>query len=228
MNFNYSYKAFLITSLLVGGLVLLMFGLQIAKKAEIEEKIFPIEYSIKDILEEEEKEELASSKPPKIETHKAYNEAEKFIKELESERSQPIESTQDKLDAMKNAMESTKISEIKVNELKKPSITNKSIPKNEISSNNSKSTNSYRLINRKAMHFPNPVYTCDGFGKVTISIEVDATGRVIKATNNKTFSTTTNLCLIETAIQYAKKTRFTTASKQAKQLGTISYIFPGQ
>jgi len=225
MNFNYSYKAFLISSLIIGGLVLLMFGLQIAKKP-IKEATIPIEYTVEDILEKTE-EELATSKPQKIETHKAYNEAEKFIKEIEQERSQPLESTQDKLDAMKEAMESTKVSDIKVKELKKTLKPKKTIQKEATSSNNSKSTNSYRLVNRKALYFPNPVYTCNGFGKVIINITVDATGRVIKASNNKTFSTTTNLCLIETAIEYAKKTRFTTASNQEKQLGTITYIFPG-
>ncbi|MGV6829717.1 MAG: hypothetical protein ACWA45_10010 [Flavobacteriales bacterium] len=223
MNFNYSYKAFLISSLLIGSLVLLLFGLKLAKKP-IEEETIPIEYTVEEVVKEPKK-DLAKAKLQKIETHKVYNQNEKFIKELETERSQPLESTQDKLDAMKEAIEKTKTSKNIV--YPKTPVLKKTFKKEENQSNNPKSTNSYRLINRKALYFPNPVYTCDGFGKVTISITVDASGRVIKAAHNKTFSNTTNLCLIETAINYAKKTRFTTSANQEKQKGTITYIFPG-
>ena len=94
--------------------------------------------------------------------------------------------------------------------------------------NNSKSTNSYRLINRKVIVFPNPVYTCDSFGKVVLHIEVNANGYVLMTSVNKNASTTTNLCLIEIAIDYAKKARFTKDKNKPSQMGSITYIFPGQ
>ena len=93
---------------------------------------------------------------------------------------------------------------------------------------NRNSTNSYRLVDRTALFFPNPVYTCDGFGKVVISIEVSATGKVTKANYNKRNSTTTNQCLIDKALEYAYLSRFNTAPSKPEQLGTITYNFPGQ
>jgi hypothetical protein len=63
---------------------------------------------------------------------------------------------------------------------------------------------------------------------VIINIEVSATGKVIKCDYNATGSTTTNQCLIDNAISYAKKARFTTNANLPKQLGNITYNFPGQ
>ena len=83
MNFNYSYRAFLISSLLVGNLVLLLVSVKLNKKELAVEKEIPIEY---EELLPIEKEELALAQEMeriKIETNKAYNEAEEFIKELE-------------------------------------------------------------------------------------------------------------------------------------------------
>ena len=51
MNFNYSYKAFLISCLLVGNLVLLLVSVKLKKKETIPEKEIPIEYV--DLLPEE-------------------------------------------------------------------------------------------------------------------------------------------------------------------------------
>ncbi|MDH3609921.1 MAG: hypothetical protein OEQ24_11870, partial [Gammaproteobacteria bacterium] len=89
-------------------------------------------------------------------------------------------------------------------------------------------TVSYRLVNRSVLELPNPVYTCDGYGKVVINIEVKETGKVFKANYNSVYSTTSNGCLIDKAIDYAKRARFTTLPNKPKQLGTITYNFPGQ
>jgi hypothetical protein len=72
------------------------------------------------------------------------------------------------------------------------------------------------------------VYTCEGFGKVVLNIEVNDLGKVVRASVNKSASTTTNLCLIDSATEYAEQTRFTTKAGLPKQEGTITYIFPGQ
>jgi len=234
MNFNYSYKAFLIASLLVGNLILLMYSVKLSKAEEMQEEEYELEIAVEDIFTEEELATL-TSKNVKVETHKAFNQAEKFISEQESERSELSESTQDKLEEMNAAIEgmSTNNSTSKSSKKPVPSIkeTKKisSYKKSESEeSNNPNSTNSYRLVNRSAIHFPNPVYICDGFGKVVLRIEVNHLGKVIQATLNKNSSTTTNECLIESAINYAKKARFTSAANKPLQMGSITYIFPGQ
>lgn len=234
MNFDYSYKAFLIASLLVGNLVLLMYSVKLSKTEEIQEQEYELEIAVEDIFPEEE---LASLTPEKVkvETHKAFNEAEKFISEQENERNELSESTQDKLEEMNDAIEGTNTNQTASKVSEKPSPDKKETKEtsltnsiNEVESNNSNSTNSYRLVNRNALHFPNPVYTCDSFGKVVLRIEVNNLGKVVLATFNKNSSTTANECLIDSAIQYAKETRFNTASNKPIQMGSITYIFPGQ
>jgi hypothetical protein len=84
------------------------------------------------------------------------------------------------------------------------------------------------LVDRKAIKLRNPVYTCDRGGKVVITIEVNALGTVVQASYNKNASTTTNGCLIESALNYANQSKFTTSSEKEKQIGTITYLFPGQ
>ena len=62
----------------------------------------------------------------------------------------------------------------------------------ESASANKNTTISYQLVDRKQLRLPNPVYTCGRGGKIVISIEVNAMGKVVKATYNKLASTTTN------------------------------------
>jgi hypothetical protein len=93
---------------------------------------------------------------------------------------------------------------------------------------NRNTTISYQLVNRKDIDLPNPVYTCYGSGKVVINIEVDALGKVVKTAYNKMASTTTNECLIDAALEYSDAARFSTDASKAKQLGTITFNFPGQ
>ena len=227
MNFNYSYKAFLITTLLVGNLILLLYSVKLSKTEEIQEEEYELEYAVEDLFHEEELATL-SSENVKTETHKAFNEAEKFISDQEHERNETSENTHDKLAEMDQAIDGINTNKISVTPYEKDNSEKKEIKNSEEEFNNKNSTNSYRLVNRKAMYFPNPVYTCEGFGKIVLHIEVNNLGKVIKTTLNKNSTTTTNECLIDSAIEYAKKARFTTAANKPSQMGSITYIFPGQ
>lgn len=228
MNFNYSYKALIISALLVGNLVLLLYGIKLGKEKApvIEEYEIEISAEVLEILEEELME--ASLEKVEVTTHTAFNEDEKYISELENERSTPAESIDDKLLAMEEAIEKSKEKPVIEAEIisEKPE---KEIKEEAIKTTEDRnSTNSFLLVGRKAIVFPNPIYICDGFGKVVLNIEVNAKGKVVKASFNKKTSTTFNQCLIESAIEYAKRARFTSDLSKAKQLGTIRYIFPGQ
>ena len=105
---------------------------------------------------------------------------------------------------------------------------NKSNGDSSPKSNNRNSTNSYRLVDRTAVFFPNPVYTCESNGKVVLNIEVDHKGEVVYLSINENSSTTNNECLIDSALKYAKKTQFSASKNKPTQLGSITYIFPGQ
>ena len=226
MSFNYSYKAFVITILILGNLYLLFYFIKLPSNSIILEEEYEIEYALEEVIPEEELASV-SEEEIKIETHKVFNEDQKFIEELETDRKENNESTEDKLSEINEVILDSK------SERKDDLATEKKYKSNLpeailATTNNSKSTNSYRLVNRKVIEFPNPVYVCDSFGKVVLHIEVNTNGYVIMTSVNKNASTTTNLCLIESAIDYAKKARFTKDKNKPSQVGSITYIFPGQ
>ncbi|MGJ8591852.1 MAG: hypothetical protein ACSHXF_04855 [Aquaticitalea sp.] len=92
---------------------------------------------------------------------------------------------------------------------------------------NRNSSVSYSLRNRKDEHLPPPVYLCEENGKIVINIKVNANGAVIDTSVNKAASTSSNECLIDSALEYAENARFSSAST-ANQIGTITYIFVGK
>ena len=177
-------------------------------------------------------ESVSSEEKIKIETHQVYSEAEEFIKESEANRKENSEAIEDKLFEINDAISDSKSKRIAIS-LEKKIVKKKDANATNLESalattNKSKSTNSYHLINRKVIEFPNPVYICESFGKVVLQIEVNANGYVIMTSVNKNTSTTTNLCLIESAIDYAKKAHFTKDKNKPSQMGSITYVFPGQ
>lgn len=241
MNFNYSYRAFLITSLLTGSLVLFLFSVSLSSNAEEEVKVetYDVVITPEELLLEDL--EIATLTPQvvKVETNRAYNEAEKFISSLENEDEETTETTEGKLQEMNEAMETSKNSENgngtsivkKPEKEKKSKLSNADNSKDGeavIKSGSRNTTISYQLINRKDIDLPNPVYTCFGFGKVVINIEVNNLGKVVKNSFNKTASSTSNECLVDAALEYSKDAIFTTDATKIKQLGTITFNFPGQ
>ena len=226
MNFNYSYKAFVITILILGNLYLLFYFIKLPSNSIILEEEYEIEYALEEVIPEEELASV-SEEEIKIETHKVFSEDQKFIEELETDRKENNESAEDKLSEINEVISDSKSERKDDLAIEKKYKFN--LPEAILATtNNSKSTNSYRLVNRKVIEFPNPVYICDSFGKVVLLIEVNANGYVIMTSVNKNASTTSNLCLIESAIDYAKKARFTKNKNKPSQMGSITYIFPGQ
>lgn len=204
---------------------------------EQEEEAF-VEYALEDIVLEDENVAAATPKRVTIKTHRAYNEAEKFISEIESERDETTEETEGSMEeyfeAIDNAIAATSGSPTiaankKTTEKKEFSNGTGSTKNTSVNKGaTTQTTISYRLVERKALDLPNPVYTCMGGGKIVISIEVSETGKVMEATFNKRSSTTSNGCLIDSALEYARASIFTTSAAKDKQLGTITYVFPGQ
>ncbi|MCH2490138.1 MAG: hypothetical protein MK211_08315 [Flavobacteriales bacterium] len=239
MNWNYSYRAFLITSLLFGILFLVLYSIKLGNYEEAPLENYDVVYKAEELLLEEE--ELAIMTPEKttVETNRAYNEAEEFINDAENLREDPTETIEGKLAEIDRAIAESNATnnEAGIEKAKEKIIeTRERLSNGDESSNetvinrgaNRRTTISYRLVGRTAIDLPNPVYTCEGGGKIVISIEVNALGKITRATYNKNLSTTTNGCLIESALEYANNARFTTNSAKDKQLGTITYNFPGQ
>ena len=63
--------------------------------------------------------------------------------------------------------------------------------------------------------------------KIVINITVNASGKVI-GTNYNNASSSGNQCLIEHALEYAKKAQFNTDASKASQIGTITFYFQGK
>lgn len=239
MNLNYSYKSFLITSLLTGCLVLFLFSVKLSKKQEDNEDIYDVEIAPEDLLPEDKEIAALTPEKVKVETNRAYNEAEDYISSVENENQEITETTEGKLQEMSDAIEESQNSNGESEEsiTKKPEKKKKSKFSNSesdkegqavVKGGNRNTTISYQLVNRTDMDLPNPVYTCYGSGKVVINVEVNDMGKVIKSSYNKNVSTTSNQCLIDAASEYAMQARFNTDASRAKQLGTITFNFPGQ
>jgi hypothetical protein len=225
--------------LLSGSLVLFLYSVKLSKQ-----QIPPNEESYDVVMAPEEllPEDLAiaelTPEVVKIETNRAYNQAEKFISSVENENQEITETTEGKLQEMIDAMENSKSDNgtgttviTKPEKEKKKKFSNSESGKEGeavVKSSNRNTTISYQLVNRKDIDLPNPVYTCYGFGKVVINIEVNNLGKVVKNSFNKNASTTNNECLIDAALEYSKKGRFNTDTSRSNQLGTITFNFPGQ
>ncbi|HWR74925.1 MAG TPA: hypothetical protein VN276_04770, partial [Bacteroidales bacterium] len=59
----------------------------------------------------------------------------------------------------------------------------------------------YDLAGRHHVYLPIPIYKCQGAGQITLAIEVDQQGRVLKAEPASSLSTTKDPCLTETAVE---------------------------
>jgi hypothetical protein len=87
----------------------------------------------------------------------------------------------------------------------------------------------YNLEGRNHTYLPLPIYKCQGSGKVVLSIEVNQKGIVENARIIEKESSTSDVCLIETAIKTALISRFNADLKAPRaQSGTLSYHFVAQ
>ncbi|WP_343488096.1 hypothetical protein [Allomuricauda sp. d1] len=236
MSLNRKQLSLIITIFSMSIIVLLAYSIQLGAKQEDEYVIEMAltEEDLEEILKEEERklEEIAQNDP--IKTHRAFNETAKpnvgnpeplkTLEELMEER-QANESQKDFLS--NDAGYAASLKELaKKREEKKQKLGERDAKKKEYTQNLSerRTTISFSLVNRNAYELPPPIYTCIRGGKVVINIEVNALGNVVDASFNEKSSSTNDYCLIENAIAYALKARFSSDSK-SKQLGTITYLF---
>ena len=87
----------------------------------------------------------------------------------------------------------------------------------------------YSLADRKPLRpLPNPIYTCGASGKIVINITVNSEGNITELAFNPNASTSSNGCLVENALSYARQARFNANPQKEKQIGTITYYFQGR
>jgi len=87
----------------------------------------------------------------------------------------------------------------------------------------------YELEGRTHRYLPIPIYKCQGSGKIVLSIVVNQQGAVEKALIVANESSTSDPCLVETAVATALISRFNPDINSPKQqTGTLSYHFVAQ
>ncbi|ETN94587.1 hypothetical protein [Zhouia amylolytica] len=239
MSPNNKQLSLMISFFILALFVLTLFNIRLQGKQEDE-----IRYEM--VYEEEIPEEFKEELKPdlaELETHEAYNEAEKEVKsrfndeleefktleELQQEQQEAKgEDSPDELNDLSLNSATAKYKEKLKEQRQKMAELNKKSSEDKDVNIKRKTTISYSLIGRSKRIIPNPVYTCDSFGKVVINIKVDSYGNVVEATYNKSSSTTSNGCLIDNAINYALQAKFNKDLQKPDQLGTITYQFQGE
>ena len=216
--------------------ILLLYNIHLGGMKEEE---YVIELSLADediekLLEEEEKrlQELTNNDP--IKSHMALNETAKptvgnpeplkTLEELMEERDLNSEAGESSASDGEYAEYLKKLAEKR--QEKKQQLSEREEQKETFTNalKDRRTSISYSLVERNAYSLPPPIYTCIEGGKVVINIKVDGSGYVIAADFNNQSSSTSNGCLVDNAIRYALKARFSPDSKSS-QIGTITYLF---
>ncbi|MGC6431920.1 MAG: hypothetical protein ACON5F_12820 [Jejuia sp.] len=239
MNLSNQHKALLLTVLLSGTVVLCVFNFSLKKQQErIAESFYEIEPE-KEITEEELKvlEALENQNITKAETNKAFNEtkdnthfaqAYKTIEPPEDYTPQTRDiNSESALESFKSKYRNEHQAKLKNEDLSSFDKVNDLLKKQHSEGANTKSTVSYSLKDRSDIYLPIPVYLCENSGKIVVNITVNSAGDVIDAYTN-TSSTSSNECLIEHALQYAKDARFTSDASKKTQIGSITFNFIGK
>ncbi|TBN03348.1 hypothetical protein EYD45_10100 [Hyunsoonleella flava] len=182
-------------------------------------------------------EALENQNNAKAETNKAFNEtkdnkhfAQAYKTIAPPEDYEPRSSNLDNSDVIesfKSKYQNTNPAKLKNEDLSSFSKVNDVLKKQKGEGANTKSTVSYSLKNRDDIYIPIPVYLCEISGKIVVNITVNSEGDVIDAYTN-TSSTSSNECLIEHALQYAKDARFSKDASKPSQIGSITFNFIGK
>ncbi len=235
MNLNNKQLSLIITIFTMAIIVLLAYNVHLVNREEDEYVIEMalLDEDIEQLLEKKEQlEQLAQNDP--IKSHRAFNETAKpsvgapeplkTLEELMEEREQgsgPNEFLENDAGYAANLKELAKR-----RQERKEQLGERDADKKEFTNalKDKRTSISYSLVDRNAYHLPPPIYTCIRGGKVVINITVDADGYVQEATFNEKSSGTNDYCLIDNAIAYALKARFSAAPRSG-QIGTITYLF---
>lgn len=222
-------------------MVLSVLNLSLVQHNELASESYYVVEPEKELTEEEIKvlEALEKLNNDKAETNKAFNETVKDKSFAEAYK--PIAPPEDyvKPDFSQNqntseesSSDNNDISDLNHEEIssfsKVNSILNNRTKKKEApESSNRKSTIRYSLVDRTDEYLPIPIYLCEEGGKIVINITVNEEGKVIDTYLN-TSSTSTNECLIESALEYAKQAKFNASPGKKSQLGSITFNFVGK
>ena len=241
MSLNRKQLSLIITVFAMGIVVLTLFNISLGQVGSVED-----EYIVEMMLAEEDIEELIKEKDAlekmseaeQVKSHMAFNETAKptygnpeplqTLEEIMAEKA--ANSTGEDANVEADGEYARHLEELKKKrEEAKEKLGEKDADKKEFTNNLAarKTSVSFSLVDRNNYHLPPPIYTCIEGGKVVINIKVDVNGNVVEAYFNSKSSGTSNGCLVDNAITYARKAKFNSSNK-ASQKGTITYLFQGK
>lgn len=245
MKFTERHKAAIITFLITGIVVFSMFSFHIRKQSELIAESF---YEVEPPTPEELKqlEELEALEKALKTTNQASSEDEEFkemMKNFKSMNANDFENTTKKLEeeafseendvvtseSSYNASSGYSVNQEELEKFRKAKevLAMRTTEKKEDDSKSyTRSTLTYSLKGRTLLDYDTPRYLCEYGGKIVVTITVNSDGRVTNASLN-TSSTSTNECLIDTALEYANNAHFD-PSNTPSQLGTITFQFKGK
>ena len=239
MGFFEQHKALIITTLLCSILLLTMYNINMSNSNQ---KVRETLIELNNMREEtpKEPEEAKEKTPPKpssrenLKTHQAFNEERQ---ESQSNVESRLDEIFQKNAALQTAAEAddSKSSSgeyyVSKSAREKPQRASEGDQSSETLSskkgNLRSSSIAFSLVGRTAVFIPNPVYTCDRTGKIVVNITVNAEGAVTSTSYNKASSSSTNECLIDHALEYARGAVFSKLAGRDSQPGTITYYFQG-
>lgn len=233
MYLDNQMKAMLITIGCVGLLIVGLIGVKMGKEEARKELLMELDVAeqlakLEEPKEEPQKQELI--KPERTVTNEAFNQSEKVTDEVFESRLQDIiERNAEAREALESSSSSGTANldsgKGQAETTSKPKATAESLKTTSKYKSNRRSNISYYLPTRTKVQIPNPIYTCDKEGTVVINITVNQYGHVTKTDYNKSQSSTSNGCLIDEALYYAERARFSEDAARESQKGTISYQF---
>lgn len=238
MKLSSEDKAMLITFGSASLLILAFFSLGVKPYQKPSPAETFIEIPVLREVEEERTQERKSRVSERIRNHSAYNtsqiqkDVQAFFKEEDAVRkaieAQKLKSVRELALETQNALSKMEKEQKMALEKHKEKV-RKQIEDRELKQRldnagaKRESTISYHLSNRSALYIPNPVYTCDNSGKIMLTITVSASGAVTKTSFNKKVSTSTNGCLIDQALAYAREALFSPSTTISQ--GSITFNF---
>ena len=255
MNLISKHKALIITTLIAGIIVLLLFNLHLSQNMvyttesyyELEpEELIKEELEAKELISSSSKQtnlafnentnfkDLDDNYLDKVKEH--YNKYSKTTQSQETADQEPEDDSNNKSDNNTSDDEEfstyNRINNLLTSKTKKQKSTssNGDNSSEEISISNGVNRNStmfYSLVGRTHQFLPTPIYLCEKSGIIIITIRVNELGKVIETSVNRR-STSKNECLTDHALEYAKNARFSEDPYKNSQIGTISFNFIGK
>jgi TonB family protein len=239
LQLSNQHKALLITAFIAGTVVFAVLGLNLKQQAQvIAESYYELTPETPPQEELIRSETTASQQAQRsAETNKAFNATKKSTHFAQAFKpiAPPKEYIPSKnfddtstLDALKSKYKNTHLETSTPESSAAYDKVNALLKKQQSEGNTANSSMSFSLINRSIMHYDTPIYLCENGGKVIITITVNPNGNVVDAYFNSS-SSSSNACLVNHAIQYAKNVKFNTATvAKGNQVGSITFIFMGK